>query len=356
MRLPGYALGDRSIGRLPRHDLRHLQSERLETMVAYVYRRAPFWRHKLDAAGVDPARVEGTNALSHLPTCTETELRADQEAHPPFGSYGCTPMSEWVKLFPTSGTADKPLWRVLSRRDWHRVLDWTQRLPPPCHSDVLVLTTPADSVMGAAAVAASHERAGALVVEMGTRTDRQKVEAIAELRPTRIAGSPSHLLHLAGVATALGIDLSISGVRMILSGLGEPGVAAEAINRLLLERFGAEVIVDVYGVAELFPFGVNCPFTSDLHLNEDLVLVESLRPDADQPVPPGELGELTYTNLVGDTQPLLRFRSGDLGVLADGSPCACGSTHVRIAGSIRGRVGGPITLPDQAGKGAGLLS
>ncbi|MBV9423416.1 MAG: hypothetical protein JOZ98_10925 [Solirubrobacterales bacterium] len=37
-----------------------------------------------------------------------------------------------------------------------------------------------------------------------------------------------------------------------------------------------------------------------------------------------------YTNLVGDTQPLLRYRSRDLGRLSDSEPCECGRTLVRI--------------------------
>jgi phenylacetate-CoA ligase len=45
-----------------------------------------------------------------------------------------------------------------------------------------------------------------------------------------------------------------------------------------------------------------------------------------------------YTNIVGDTQPLLRYRSGDVARLATDGPCACGFTGVRLRDGIEGRV------------------
>jgi phenylacetate-CoA ligase len=346
-RLPTYEIGDAS--RMPRPELRRLQGERLATMLAYVYRRSDFWLQRLDAYGVAPADVKEAADIRKLPTCTKAELLADQRAHPPFGSNTCTPMSEWSRYFSTSGTASTPLRRVLSRRDWHLVLKGIERLPPPCHNDVVVLTAPVDGNMSLSSIAEHYERRGALVVAMGTRPDRQKVEAIAELRPTKVVGIPSYLLHLTELAERLGIDLSTRGVRMILSGLGEAGVAVESTNRLLRDRFGAPAVVDGYGLTELFPLGSNCSYSNDLHLYEDMTLVETLRPDVDEPVAPGEVGELTYTNLVGDTQPVLRYRSGDLGALSDGRPCACGSRQVRIVGSTRGRVDDPGNRQRAAG-------
>ena len=57
-----------------------------------------------------------------------------------------------------------------------------------------------------------------------------------------------------------------------------------------------------------------------------------------QPVPAGEAGEAVYTNLVGDTQPLLRYRSRDIARVATDDACACGFTGTRLANSIEGRV------------------
>ncbi|MEU8124844.1 AMP-binding protein [Spirillospora sp. NPDC049024] len=335
--LPEYPVSDPALLKLSPAELRDLQSERLRAMLHHVHRNAPFWRRRLDAAGIGPDDITGVRDVARLPTCTKADLLADQERDPPFGGYTCTPPAQWLKVFTTSGTAGKPLRRVFSRRDWRQILDWVARQPPLTGpGEIVVLTTPVDAMMGATVLTDAVQRRGGLVFQAGTRPDPQKVEAIAELRPAVVAGSPSYLLHLADVAEGAGVDLSRCGVRTVFA-WGEPGCAVEATSRRLLERFGAGNLVDALGMTELMPLGGNCPYSVDLHLSDDFVLVECLRPDRDEPVPPGQLGELTYTNLVGDTQPLLRYRSGDLGVLSDGSACACGSVGTRIVGSIQGR-------------------
>jgi phenylacetate-CoA ligase len=54
-------------------------------------------------------------------------------------------------------------------------------------------------------------------------------------------------------------------------------------------------------------------------------------------VAPGEIGELTLTNLGRWGAPVLRYRSGDR-VRLGTSGCACGRTFARLEGGILGRV------------------
>ncbi|MFD0687285.1 phenylacetate--CoA ligase family protein [Actinomadura fibrosa] len=336
--LPDYRVGDPAMIDLPAARMRALQGERLAAMVGYVHRHAPFWRRKLDAAGVRPGDVTGVQDIGRLPTCRKDELLADQETDPPFGGYTCTPADRWVRYFTTSGTTGRPLRRVFSQRDWRQVLDWVARRPPLVRpGERVLLTTSADALLGATIITEAVREQGGLVVQTGTRPDRYKVAAIAALRPAMITGAPSFLLHLARVAADAGIDTRACGIRTIYA-FGEPGCAVEATGRALRERFGARTLIDGLGMTELPPLGGNCPHSPDQHLSDDLVLTECLRPDRDEPVGPGELGELTYTNLVCDTHPLLRYRSGDLGILSDGEPCACGSVRTRVVGSVQGRV------------------
>src|SRR3954471_4048251 len=64
-------------------------------------RSSPFWRERLAGrAGAD---------LAELPLTTKAELRADQAAHPPFGSRLCTPREALVRLHVTSGTTGEPV-------------------------------------------------------------------------------------------------------------------------------------------------------------------------------------------------------------------------------------------------------
>jgi phenylacetate-CoA ligase len=64
-----------------------------------------------------------------------------------------------------------------------------------------------------------------------------------------------------------------------------------------------------------------------LVVNEGLI-VEIVRPGTDEPVPPGQTGEVVVTRLNAD-YPLLRFGTGDFSAVVAG-PSPCGRTNMRI--------------------------
>jgi phenylacetate-CoA ligase len=334
--LPDYAVLDSKLERLPRPMLRELQSRRLRAMVGYVHEETPFWRRKLHAAGLTPDDIRGPEDLPRLPFCTREELQADQAAHPPFGSYVGSDPSRWVKYMATSGTTGVPLQRVFSARDWGYVLDRFQRNPVVGPGDVVVILGPVDALMGPTAASEGMARAGALVVQAGLYDTKSKVQLIRDLRPTVVSGTASYLLHLLEVAAELGVGLRELGIRAI-SSVGEPGAAVPATRKRLGEGWGA-FVNDGYGLTEIFPLGGGCLHSTALHIPDDLVVTEIVEPESGRPLPPGVPGEVVYTNLIGDTQPLLRYRSRDIARLAPEEPCACGFTGTRLSDSIEGRV------------------
>lgn len=336
MGLPIYHIPDPPPHTWSREQLQALQSERLRRMVKYVYDHAPFWRRKFKSVGLLPEDIRGVEDLSNVPFCTRQELEADQREHPPFGSYVCTGPREWIRFFTTSGTSGSPLRRVVSRRDWNFIVQRVMHSGWLRPDDVLMLLAPTDAVMGPNMTTDGADRLGALVIHAGRWNTRAKIEMIHRLRPTIVAGTPSYLLYLSDLATEMGIDLRQCGLRALSVG-GEPGGAIEATRSLLAERFGVERIIENYGMTEIFGMGSNCDYSPSIHIFEDAVIVECIDPETGKPVPPGELGELVFTNLIGDTQPVLRYRSRDMGRLSDGAPCACGSRFLRIEGSIQGR-------------------
>jgi phenylacetate-CoA ligase len=164
---------------------------------------------------------------------------------------------------------------------------------------------------------------------------RTKIDAIVELRPGVIAGAASYIIHLAEVARELGVDLASCGLRGVTS-FGEPGVGIAATQEVIARSFGVHEIIDGYGLTEVWPLGGNCPYSGALHIPDDLVAIECIDRETLEPLPEGETGEIVFTSLVGDTQPLLRYRSRDIGRLRVGTPCACGATVTRIE-AIEGR-------------------
>ena len=281
--LPSYDVRDAALSSLPRSELTALQDERLRLMVAYVHERSPYWRHKLEQAGVTPADVRSVADLALLPFTTRAELDAEQAAHPPFGEYTCSPRESWQGLYTTSGTSGRKLKRVVSWRDWRLMIERFYRTPSPPPGEMFMLLGPIDGVLGATVgVEAARER-GAIPVLAGMWDTRTKVEAIAELRPGVIAGAASYIMHLAEVAREMGVDLSACGLRGVTS-FGEPGVGIEATQAVIARSFGVSEIIDGYGLTEVWPLGGNCPHSPALHIPDDLVAVECVDPDTLEPL------------------------------------------------------------------------
>ncbi len=334
--LPDYTVLDPAIERLAPEKLHELQSERLSAMVQYVYERTPFWRSRLDAAGVHPRDVRGVDDLVHLPFCTREDVEADQAAHPPFGSYVACDRSSLTRFMTTSGTTGRPLTRVCSARDWRYILDRFQRNPRVSAGDVVLVLGPIDGLMGPMASTESAARAGALVVLAGLHDTRTKLRMIEQLRPRIVTGTATYLLHVGAMARDVGIDLRELEISTVAS-VGEPGAAIPSTRRRLVETWGATV-TDGYGLTELFPLGGGCAYSTSLHIASDFVITEIVDPATGHPVADGEPGEVVYTNIIGDTQPLLRYRTRDVARFANGGPCGCGFTGVRLRDSVEGRV------------------
>ena len=334
--LPRYGILDWKVDRLPGEALRTLQSERLRAMVRYVWEETPFWRAKMETAGVAPDDIAGIEDVAKLPTCDKAELLADQAAHPPFGSYVGIPRTHWFKTTATSGTTGRPLKRVYSERDWNYVLDRFRRNPQLGPGDVVMILGPTDGLIGPTVSAATAERSGAMAILAGRYDTDAKIRMLIEMKPTLVSGTASYLLHLIERARSMGVDLREAEVRT-LSSVGEPGAAHPATRARLEEGWGA-VVRDGFGMTELFPIGGSCPHSPDIHVASDMTLVEVRDLETGKEALPSEAGELVVTNLVGDSQPLLRFRSGDLVRRAEGAACACGFTGTRLAGGVLSRV------------------
>jgi phenylacetate-CoA ligase len=342
IQLPDYVVLDPAIDRLPRERLRAMQGERLRTMVQYVYDASPFWQRRLHEARLDPGDVHDLATLPRIPFCTRKELQDDQVRHPPFGSYLACDPARLVRFMMTSGTTGQPLRRVFSGRDWSYALDRLRRSPIAGPGESVVILGPVDGLMGPTASAESAVLSGALVVFAGLYDSRTKVRLLRDVRPSVVSGSASYLLHLIDVAREEGIDLPSMGIRTVVS-VGEPGAAVHATRRRLLDGWGA-FVRDGYGLTELFPLGGGCRDPTSLHIASDLVVTEIIDPKSGETLPPGEPGEVVYTNIVGDTQPLLRYRTGDIARLAGDEPCACGFTGSRLLHSIEGRIDDMIWL------------
>jgi len=290
---------------------------RLPGLIALAAGRAPGWARRL--AGIEPQAICSRRALAGLPVLRKSDLKALQQADPPFGGLTTVPAGRLGRLFMSPGPLFDPEgagpdpWRVA------RAL-WAAGIRPGhvvqnCFGHHL---TP-----GAWMVDGGVRRLGAAVIPAGVGQTEQQIELIRTLRPDAYAGTPSFLRIILERAQELGLD--VGGLRRAL-------LAAEALPPSLRAWFreqGLETVLQWYGTADLGLVAYESRAMEGMILDEDLVL-EIVRPGSGEPVADGEVGEVVVTSF-NPEYPLIRFGTGDLSAVLAG-PSPCGRTNVRIRG------------------------
>ncbi|MFH1783735.1 MAG: hypothetical protein ABH868_02400 [bacterium] len=94
----------------------------------------------------------------------------------------------------------------------------------------------------------------------------------------------------------------------------------QSSRKLLKSVFNCPVAIE-YGCSEVGGFAFECP-EGGLHISAENVFVEFLN-EKNQPVKPGEIGEVVVTSLTNFYMPFIRYKIGDLGSPKD-EICPCG--------------------------------
>lgn len=289
----------------------------LPRFIAHAQSQSPAWGKLL--AGVNPADIRSRKALAHLPVLRKPELKAMQEATPPFGGFNTLKTGAVPRLFMSPGPIFEPEapgedpWR--SARALYAAGVRPGQVLQNCFAYHL---TP-----GAWMVDAGARKLGCAVIAAGIGQTEQQIDIVRALKPDAYVGTPSFLRIIIEKAQELKLD--ISQLKRALC-------AAEALPPSLRAWFkeqGVETVLQWYGTAELGCVAYESEAMEGMILDEDCIL-EIVRPGTGDPVPDGEVGEIVVTNF-NTAYPMIRFGTGDLSaVLPGASPC--GRTNVRIKG------------------------
>jgi phenylacetate-CoA ligase len=330
---------DRARETAPPETLRDWQWRRLAAGLEEISGSNDFWRERLRAAGIrDPRDVASWADFTRLPRLTKADLAADQAAHPPFGMNRTHPLERYVRVFQTSGTTGPPIRWLETEASWTwwaRCWAFVFRGAGLGPGDRLFFPFSFGLFVGFWAGLEGARVLGAMAIPGGGQDSSTRLHAIRELGATALVCTPSYALHLAEVARAQGTDPAALGIRTTVHA-GEPGAGIPAVRQRLEALWGARTY-DHAGMTEVGAYGFECAAQAGLHVNELEFVAEVLEPESGRPVAPGEIGELTLTNLGRWGAPVLRYRSGDR-VRLGTSACACGRTFARLEGGILGRV------------------
>ncbi len=312
--------------RLPRAELERLQLGRLRGLVAFVAERVPFYRERLDRAGVRAEDIRSLADVGRLPFTTKADFRDTY----PFGLLA-VPMEDVVRLHASSGTTGKPTVVAYTRRDldtWSEVMARTLMAGGVTRADVVHNAYGYGLFTGGLGFHYGAERLGAAVIPISGGFTERQLMALQDFGSTVLCCTPSYSLHLAEALEEAGLDPKDLRLRVGFFG-AEPwteGMRAAIEARLKI------MALNIYGLSEVIGPGVSveCPERRGMHLAEDHFLPEIVDPVTLEPLPPGATGELVLTTLTKEALPLLRYRTRDLTSI-DPTPCACGRTLVRIA-------------------------
>ncbi len=314
---------------LPTPQLGELQIERLRAMLENAYAHVPFYRKKLDGAGLKPGDVGCHGDLAELPFTTKIDLRD----HYPFGMFA-RPRDQIVRVHASSGTTGNPTTVGYTRADidtWGDLIARTLAAGGVRPGDLLQNAYGYGLFTGGLGLHFGAERLGCTVVPIsGGNTERQ-LKIMRDFGATALACTPSYAMYLGDAARDRGLRPEDLPIRVGFHG-AEPWTNE---LRLQIEAGLGIDALDIYGLSEMGGPGVafECLCKAGMHVSEDHYMAEIIDPETLRPLPEGEVGELVFTTLSREAQPLIRYRTRDLCSLTS-EPCECGRTSARMSKPI----------------------
>lgn len=315
--------------RLDHSRVRPAQQPLLQKQLERVWRTSEFYRLLW---GAQPE----VSSFEALPFVTKKDLHAALEAGFLGSNLGCPPEA-LAHIHTSSGTSGRPTYFGLTARDYQAWMKIFTR------GFMLAGIRPGDRVLQAFAMSRGYaggvpmieafESMGCVALPVGAEAGSVRlVDAIHRLQPHVLYASPSMARRLAGAyQNEFGASAASTTIRLVLTG-GEPGAGDPESKRALAEMWGAEVR-ECGGGTDVSPLMVTeCAAHDGLHfVAADEVLFEIIDPDSGRllRLEDGAEGEIVYTHLDREANPVVRMRHGDV-VEVTTAPCKCGLAAPRL--------------------------
>ena len=316
------------------------QVTRLQSVLSEAATTVPYYRERFGDAGfVSQRQMDSITDLRRLPMLDKETVRMRAS------ELLCAGYSGPIVRTHTSGTTGKALHLQISRAGyqrsqacaWHHLTWFGVRFPARAATLAGHPVAPPDRLkppfwvtdwFGAERFFSSQH--------LTDVTLPLYARHLAEFRPDVVRGYPSSLFALATKVVDDG--LSTTRPRVVVAS-SETLLGRQ--RETIADAFHCPV-VGYYSSAERAAHILECE-AGWYHVLSDACVVEVVRTDGSVAAP-GEEGELVCTGLLDRLMPLVRYRTGDTGILAAG-PCKCGRAG-QVLSAISGRVEDVILTPD----------
>lgn len=311
--------------------IEELQLERLIHMVNKAYDRVPFYKKKLDEAGIKPSDIRSLKDIAKIPFTTKNDMREEY----PFGFFA-EPMKNIARIHASSGTTGKPVVAGYTKSDldhWANAIARIATAAGVTDEDIAQVAFGYGLFTGGFGLHYGLEKLGATLVPMSSGNTQKQIMLMQDFGTTTLIATPSYAMYISEVIEEM--QLPKSNFKLKYGLFGAEGMSEE-MRKTLERRFDALVTTN-YGLTEISGPGVSgeCAYQCGQHINEDMFLVEIIDPNTGEVLPYGEKGEVVITTLTKEAMPVLRYRTRDISYLIP-EPCRCGRTSWRLA-NIQGR-------------------
>lgn len=307
-----------------REQIEQWQNEGLISVVKRVYENVPYYRAKMEEAGVTPDDIKSTADLPKLPFLTKDDLR---DAYP----YGllAIPLKDCVRIQSTSGTTGRRVVDFYTHKDidmWENGCARAIVAAGGTDEDVCHVCYGYGLFTGGPGLNGGSHKVGCLTLPMSSgNTDRQ-LQFMTDLGSTILCCTPSYASYLAESIEERGLKDKIK----LKAGIFGAEAWSEEMRHDIEDKLGIKAY-DIYGLTEIEGPGVSfeCEAQNGMHICEDYFIPEIVDPDTLEPVPDGQIGELVFTSFAKEAFPLIRYRTKDITYITR-ERCSCGRTHARI--------------------------
>lgn len=310
----------------PREKILALQLKKLRNLVHHAYQNVPFYKELYDSAGVKSVDIQTIDDLRFLPTISKKDFQKreitnylDQENN----------NIDSLKSIKTSGSSGLSLEFFIDHQ--YDLFRKAQYLRPYLTNGRKIT----DHVMRLCSDSGVQQR---MMQKIGLLRESffyansntaDQIKILKKICPDIVQGYGSELALIA--QDIIDYNIEIPKPKIIFT---DSETLSIGIRNLIKKAFSADVI-DIYGTYETGNIAYECADHCGYHICEDCVIVEYL--DQDQnPVQPGQYGELVFTVLNNLTMPFIRYRIGDIGSYSS-KPCPCGRTFL-LMNKLMGRL------------------
>ena len=325
-------------------------TELLQSTVNRAYNRVPFYRKRLEEAGLGPDAIESVDDLAKLPFTTRQDIAENY----PYGLFS-VPLRDIVRIHTLRSGQVNPIALGYTKQDLKRRTELTARFFASSgmnQDDIVQICLDPGMGLHGQDLKEGAELLGALVIPPDPVSVLTRIRVMVDFKTTVLVTTPSYGLHLLEIFKERNMPLASLNLRMMI-------LLGETLTDTTRQVFERELDVETraaYGIFEASgpAMAYECSEKKGLHMALDHIIPEIIHPETLESLEPGQEGELVITTVTTRANPLLRFRTGDITSLQT-ETCTCGRTTWRMS-PVKGRCDHVITVrgvkisPEQVGK------